>query len=357
MADPYVLEELSNFLSVSARPDLKASALQYVVGLTSSADGIQLLQSHAKLPEALVALTQDTDDKTSSDAFKCVVNLTAHIVDGGESTNTFASDKKLLSILLKTVVDKSNFNSDNACKVLTNITRVPAGCRHVMEVLQEQDFPVKLVTLVETFGTKDYNSKNSNLDYLGTVLSNLTQLPEGREFVLDKDRCVIQRLLPYIHYQGSGVRRRGIVAALRNCCFETDYHDWLLSEAVDILPHLLLPLAGPEELTEEEMEGMPEDLQYLDEDKKRETNKDIKKMLIEAVMKLCATKSGRKVVQDKRTYIIMREYHQWEKEPSLMQPCEDLIQILIGDEPEPGMENLQEVTIPDKIAKSLENTS
>ena len=53
----------------------------------------------------------------------------------------------------------------------------------------------------------------------------------------------------------------------------------------------------------------------------------------------------------------MREYHQWEKEPSLMQPCEDLIQILIGDEPEPGMENLQEVTIPDKIAKSLENTS
>ena len=65
-----------------------------------------------------------------------------------------------------------------------------------------------------------------------------------------------------------------------------DYHDWLLSEAVDILPHLLLPLAGPEELTEEEMEGMPEDLQYLDEDKKRETNKDIKKMLIEAVMKV-----------------------------------------------------------------------
>lgn len=63
------------------------------------------------------------------------------------------------------------------------------------------------------------------------------------------------------------------------------------------------------------------------------------------------------MVQDKRTYIIMREYHQWEKEPSLMQPCEDLIQILIGDEPEPGMENLQEVTIPDKIAKSLENTS
>lgn len=33
-------------------------------------------------------------------------------------------------------------------------------------------------------------------------------------------------------------------------------HEWLLSDAVDILPFLLLPLAGPEELTEEENEGV-----------------------------------------------------------------------------------------------------
>ncbi len=32
-------------------------------------------------------------------------------------------------------------------------------------------------------------------------------------------------------------------------------HEWLLSDAVDILPFLLLPLAGPEELTEEENDG------------------------------------------------------------------------------------------------------
>lgn len=33
------------------------------------------------------------------------------------------------------------------------------------------------------------------------------------------------------------------------------HHEWLLSDAVDILPFLLLPLAGPEELTEEENDG------------------------------------------------------------------------------------------------------
>jgi len=31
----------------------------------------------------------------------------------------------------------------------------------------------------------------------------------------------------------------------------TEHHEWLLSDAVDLLPSLLLPLAGPEEIPEE----------------------------------------------------------------------------------------------------------
>ncbi|XP_022101965.1 protein HGH1 homolog [Acanthaster planci] len=357
MANPVVLDEFLNFLSVSARPDLKASALQYVMGLTSSADGVRLLLSHAKMLAAVVDLTQDSNEQISSVAYKSIINICAETESNeGESAGHLISNKKLLSILLKTVVDKSSGNADNACKVLTNITRIPAGCRNVMDLLGDVDFPVDLVMLVEAFCMKNYNDKGANLDYLGLVLSNLTQLPEGREFILNKERCVVQRLLPYTQYEGSTVRRRGAVAALKNCCFETAYHDWLLSNTVDILPYLLLPLAGPEELSEEEMEGMPEDLQYLEEDKKRETDSDIKKMLLEAVMKLCSTKSGRKTVQDKRTYIIIREYHRWEKEPSLQQPIENLIQVLIKEEPEPGMGNLDEVEIPEDVARALEQS-
>lgn len=33
------------------------------------------------------------------------------------------------------------------------------------------------------------------------------------------------------------------------------HHEWLLSDDVDILPFLMLPLAGPEELTEKENDG------------------------------------------------------------------------------------------------------
>ena len=46
------------------------------------------------------------------------------------------------------------------------------------------------------------------------------------------------------------------------------------------------PLAGGEQFEEEEMEKLPEDLQYLPDDKKRERDPDIRKMLIEAIMKV-----------------------------------------------------------------------
>ena len=66
-------------------------------------------------------------------------------------------------------------------------------------------------------------------------------------------------------------------------------HEWLLSDKIDLLPSLLLPLAGPEQFEgeEEKMEQLPDDLQYLPEDKERDHDPDIRKMLIETLMKVC----------------------------------------------------------------------
>ncbi|NXX77914.1 HGH1 protein, partial [Urocolius indicus] len=55
---------------------------------------------------------------------------------------------------------------------------------------------------------------------LGPLLCNLSQLPEGRRELLDRSRCSVQRLLPFTQYKDSVAHRRGIVGALRNCCFE-----------------------------------------------------------------------------------------------------------------------------------------
>lgn len=144
------------------------------------------------------------------------------------------------------------------------------------------------------------------------------------------------------------------MGTLRNCCFEHRHHEWLLGPEVDILPYLLLPLAGPEDFSEEEMERLPVDLQYLPQDKQRDPDADIRKMLIEAIMLLTATAPGRKQVRDQGAYLILRELHNWEPEPDVRVTCEKLIQVLIGDEPEHGMENLLEVQVPEDIERQLQ---
>ncbi|NXJ86976.1 HGH1 protein, partial [Trogon melanurus] len=69
---------------------------------------------------------------------------------------------------------------------------------------------------------------------------------------------------------------------------------------------------------------------------------------------LTATKAGRGAVKDKGTYLVLRELHRWEPEPDVLAACEKLIQVLIGDEPGPGMENLLEVNVPEEVEQQLQ---
>lgn len=174
--------------------------------------------------------------------------------------------------------------------------------------------------------------------------------------ILDKDAFVIQRLLPFTEYKPSRVRRGGIIGTLKNCCFDTDCHEWLLSDKVDILPRLLLPLAGPtpDDLTEEDIEMLPVDLQYLDEDKTVEEDPDLRKMLLEAINQLCATRQCRETVRLKSTYFILRELHKVEKDKHVKLACENLVDILIKKEEEINVDNYNDVQVPDDVVPQLE---
>lgn len=57
----------------------------------------------------------------------------------------------------------------------------------------------------------------------------------------------------------------------------------MLSEDLDLLPRLLLPLAGPEQFDDEDNEKLPLDLQYLPDDKKRESDPNLRLALIQAL--------------------------------------------------------------------------
>ncbi|XP_037347105.2 protein HGH1 homolog [Pungitius pungitius] len=337
--------ELLSFLSPETRPDVKGQTTEYILGMSGNRDGCRFLRSKADLLRAVFALTSDPSIAIVKDCYHILINLSAD-----ETLHqVLVADVKVIPVLLKKLLDPEYVFSDKICTILSNLTRHTKTCKTVFKVLQEE---TGLSQLVDIFCTEGYNKK-ANFHYLSPLLSNLTQLPEARDYIMDKDRCVIQRLLPFTQYQASVVRRGGVVGTLRNCCFDHARHEWLLSDAVDILPFLLLPLAGPEELTEEENEGLPVDLQYLPEDKKRENDPDIRKMLLETLLLLTATGGGRNTLKDKSVYPIMREFHRWEKDVHVTAACEKLVQVLIGDEPEQGMENLMEVDIPKDVEVKL----
>ncbi|XP_036958009.1 protein HGH1 homolog [Acanthopagrus latus] len=337
--------ELLSFLTPNTRPDVKGQATEYILGLSGNRDGCRFLRTKPDLLAALFALTSDPSIAIVKDCYYIFVNLSAD-----ETLHqVLVADVKILPVFLKNLEDPEYPFSDQICTILSNLSRHNKTCKTVFKVLQEG---IGLAQLVEIFCTEDFNKK-AKLHYLGPLLSNLTQLPETRNYIMDKDRCVIQRLLPFTQFQASVVRRGGVIGTLRNCCFDHTHHEWLLSDAVDILPFLLLPLAGPEELTEEENDGLPVDLQYLPEDKKREEDPDIRKMLLETLFLLTATKAGRQTLKDKNIYYILREFHKGEKDVHVSAACEKLVQVLIGDEPEQGMENLMEVEIPEDVEQKL----
>lgn len=342
--DEELAGELLGFLRLDTRPDVKGQATGYVLGLTGSPEGRALLAGRPDLLQALLLLTGDRSSAVASDCYHALINLSA----AAQAHGALAGG---LPLLLPRLLAPGYAFADQLCTLLANLSREQGSCRQVLRAMQEAG--VGLAQVVGALCTEGYNTQAA-LHYLGPLLSNLTQLPEARAFLLDPSRCAVQRLLPYTQYEGSAIRRGGVIGTLRNCCFESQHHAWLLGAEVDLLPFLLLPLAGPEDFPEEEMERLPVDLQYLPPDKQREKDPDIRKMLLEAILLLTATKAGRQLVKQKGTYLVLRELHRWETEPDVLAACEKLIQVLIGDEPEAGMENLLEVQIPPEVEEQLQ---
>lgn len=88
----------------------------------------------------------------------------------------------------------------------------------------------------------------------------MSQVSKGREFFCRPSSEFLYRLTPFIQFDASVVRKGGIVGLLKNICFDSSQHSYLLEE-IDILPIILLSLAGPEEYTDEENDKFPMELQ------------------------------------------------------------------------------------------------
>lgn len=298
-----------------------------------------------------------------TDSFILVlINVSAHSESACEallkSSPTSHDANGLLQIIVKSTLDPDSQLADPLLSTLSNITRTELLVEKVMNNLLEIDENF-LDRLVAIFTKIDFNNHKQNLNYLAAIFSNLSQTAAFRNLIARSETRILPRLLPFVHHETSLIRRGGIVGLLKNICFDSSLHEWLFSPEVDILPYILLPLAGPEEFDDETNEKLPIELQYLDADKKRESDSDIRKMLLESLAQLCATRHGRTYLREKCAYEILRELHKFEMTPEgesqVLRACEDVVDILIKTEDEIGHDNLKKVDIPEEMMEKIEN--
>ncbi|KAL5016271.1 hypothetical protein ScPMuIL_005860 [Solemya velum] len=344
-------EEILQFLTPSAKPEVKVMAVNYFLGLTGKEDGRKFIGNNNGYIEAILSLTDDTVNEVVRAAYKSLINLAVDEVFCWKVMNSKSHPSKVKD-WLESVLKPDCEHADIKCSLLSNMTRAERCADKLAQILLESNDDVSISKLVLVLCNLTYNEK-ADLHYLASVLANLSQVHSVRQKLMDKDQFIIQRLLAFVEFKQSETRRAGILRTLRNCCFETAYHEWLLGDQVDILPRLLLPLAGPEEFDEDDMEKLPDDLQYLPTDKTREPLPNLRKMLVETILQLCATRKGRAFVKEKNAYVIMREYHKWETVDANDNAILNLVDVLIGDEPPEGIENLKEVDVPQEYIEKF----
>lgn len=153
-----------------------------------------------------------------------------------------------------------------------------------------------------------------------------------------------------------------MASTIKNVAFEVDAHPRFLDvDQINIMPYLLLPIMGPEEYSDEDTEGMLEDLQLLPPDKERDKDKEIIKTHLETLLLLTSTREGRDYMRQIKVYPVVRECHAHVDDEEVREACDRVVQIIMRDEegegqdpPEvPKIEELEEEDEEDQIVDVL----
>ncbi|KAF7983741.1 hypothetical protein HWV62_19709 [Athelia sp. TMB] len=204
--------------------------------------------------------------------------------------------------------------------------------------------------------------RKGEVHFLSSVFANLTVAPAGRLFFLtpqpvsilspDADlEYPLSKLVPFTEHKDT-IRRGGTTSTIKNCAFNSAGHRALLSPettkvtvppsetaapGMDILPYVLLPLAGPEEFDLDDQEKLPSALQFLPPTKTREPDSVLRLTHVETLLLLCTTRWGREYLRANGVYEVVRAAHEVESVDKISEHIERLVNLLKSDEaPEPG---------------------
>ncbi|XP_059479746.1 protein HGH1 homolog [Neocloeon triangulifer] len=334
------LAELEQFLGSDVRPDLKDQALQHILGISASDEGRRLFLEAPGLVGALLEVIGHWNTPSlARDAALALINLSASPL-----LSKFLHEKGGVEALLKFSLDPESPVADPALMTLCNITRDSKAVESAWPTLESQ-----LCEILKALSHVEYNKKGQTLHYLAPLISNLTQLAAARSLLLKGTG--LMTLAAFTRFEASVVRRGGVVSALRNLCFE----DAAVDFANDLLPPLLLPIAASDTAyTDEETEKLHIDLQFLPPEHQRELDPDLRRLILEALSQLAATKEGREALRENGTYLVLRELHKWEEDREALLACQNLAELLIRTEDEIGVDDLKKLDVPQHLVTSFE---
>ncbi|EEB06942.2 eukaryotic protein [Schizosaccharomyces japonicus yFS275] len=330
------LKELVGFLH-DENPQVRMLALQHLLPFTMRTNPhFDIFREDDYRPvKQLKALLVDKP-QIASQAATALVNVSQN-----HEVRRYLIDAEFVQTVLGIITNPEHGLADLCCMLLCNLTKEDdiVNMFDMKVPLREYSLSSNAIDqLMDCFvkGSNHGINQYANYDFLANVFADLTRFERGRKYFTEAqaydDVIPISKVVVFTDH-ASVLRRTGVAATIKNVCFDTTFHASLMDEdGINVLPYLLLPLAGPEELSDEDMDGMFDELQLLPDDKKREPDLFVMKTHVESLILLTATREGREHMRLRKVYPIIRELHLAVEDEDIRALCDQLVQMLVRDE-------------------------
>lgn len=338
---PTELEELVSFLH-SPQPAVVQIALDNLVGYSTGTHQQVFSYDNYEAIKDLKTISKGTSKTLTNQS----ITILANLCDDLTMRNLIVEDEEYLKFLVSAIVNIKNTNADIMCILLTNLAKNDFINKVLDFTIELNDDQKKVFAsnkaidcLMDCF-VKGYDRKLNEYayyDYLSYFFADLSRFKQGRTYFITEqeyDQVVpLSKVLVFTEKYDDKIRREGVASTIKNSLFDTNSHMRLLTdEKINLLPFILLPLAGPEEMDEDEMFELPEELQLLPSDKKREPLSGVICIHLESLLLLCTTKQGREYLREKQVYAVVRELHKALDNEEIADLCDRVVQLLKRDE-------------------------
>ncbi|GFT11192.1 protein HGH1 homolog [Nephila pilipes] len=312
-----VHEDLLNIIqNTKLKLDVRIQGFQYLLGISASHEGILQIISFKKYVPFLVKYILETNcaEETFNLAYRCVINISTV----REGVLTLLNSKDLVIFFLLRICDIHGEHIKEICYILSNMSRFD-------DILLQNDCfsdAGLLDKVLKAFMTNQ-SEIQEKYQFLALYFANLSGYSDRRKLMFENERF-LDFIFHSYNSSETNVRRIGAALTLRNLCSEQSSHIMLLEKG--LLPVLLLPLMGSEEYEEEDMEKLPVECQYLEDNKEREKLPVIRRALVQALSLLCYSKRSWEYLKEHSVYCVVRELHKWEADFD----TKDAIETLVG---------------------------